>query len=72
MLVHEVADRIVDAIDGPTLLAFEDLQWADELSLEVIGELARRGRQTPLLMVGGYRLDELPSARSSASGERGC
>ena len=61
MLVHEVADLILDAIDRPTLLAFDDLQWADELSLEVIGELARRGRERPLLLVGGYRPGELPA-----------
>lgn len=61
MLVRDVAERIVAAIDGPTLLAFEDLQWGDELSLEVIGELARLGRTLPLLLVGAYRVDELPA-----------
>ena len=34
-------------VGEPTLLAFEDLQWADELSLEVVGELARAGRDRP-------------------------
>ena len=61
MLVHEIADRILEAVDGPTLLAFDDLQWADELSLEVVGELARRAADRPLLVLGGYRLGELPS-----------
>jgi DNA-binding CsgD family transcriptional regulator/tetratricopeptide (TPR) repeat protein len=61
ILVHEIADRIVAAIDKPTALAFEDLQWADELSLEVIGELARSARELPLVLVASYRLDELPS-----------
>ena len=61
VLVHEIADRVIRAIDRPTLLVFEDLQWADELSLEVIGELARLGRERPLLVLGAYRLDELPA-----------
>ena len=61
VLVHEVVDLILDEIDRPTLLAFDDLQWADELSLEVIGELSRRGRQQPLLLVAGYRPGELPA-----------
>jgi len=61
ILVHEIADRIVAAIDRPTVLAFEDLQWADELSLEVIGELARAASQLPLLLLADYRLDELPT-----------
>ncbi len=55
-----IAERIVAATDTPTLLAFEDLQWADELSLEVVGELARLGRDRPLLLLAAYRLDELP------------
>ena len=59
-LVLEVADRILEAIDRPTVLSFEDLQWTDELSLEVIGEVARRSTDVPLLTIALYRLDELP------------
>ena len=55
LLVHDLAERIIDAIDGPPLLAFEDLQWADELSLEVIGELARLVRDRPILLIAAYR-----------------
>jgi DNA-binding CsgD family transcriptional regulator/tetratricopeptide (TPR) repeat protein len=60
ILVRDVAQLIVTAIDRPTLLAFEDLQWADELSIEVVGELARIGQDRPLLLLGAYRADELP------------
>ena len=60
ILVRDIAELIIDATDRPTLLCFEDLQWADELSLEVVAELARLGRERPLLLVGAYRLDELP------------
>ena len=59
ILVHDIADCILATIDRPTLLAFDDLQWADELSLEVVGELARRATTRPLLLVGAYRSDEL-------------
>ncbi|HLO36599.1 MAG TPA: hypothetical protein VK194_10970, partial [Candidatus Deferrimicrobium sp.] len=38
---------------------FEDLQWVDEISLEIIGELARRARELPLLIVACYRAEEL-------------
>lgn len=61
ILVREVAEMLIDAIDRPTVLAFEDLQWADELTLEVIGDLARQAHARPLLLLGAYRLDELPS-----------
>ncbi len=61
LLVRDIADRIVGASDRPTLLAFEDLQWADELSLEVVGELARVVRDRPLLLLAAYRPEEFPA-----------
>jgi len=59
MLVLQAVDLIVGAIDAPTMLAFDDLQWADDLSLEILTELARATRDRPLLLVGVYRTDEL-------------
>jgi DNA-binding CsgD family transcriptional regulator/tetratricopeptide (TPR) repeat protein len=60
LYVLDVADRIVAAIDRPVMLNFEDLQWADEISLEIVGELARRARDLPVLIVGAYRTEDLP------------
>ena len=60
LMVRSIADRIIQAIDRPTVLAFTDLHWTDEMSLEVIGELARHAPDLPLLIVGDYRGDELP------------
>jgi DNA-binding CsgD family transcriptional regulator len=60
MLVLDGVDRIVAAIDRPMMLDFEDLQWADEISLEIVGELARQTRDLPVLVVGAYRSEELP------------
>jgi DNA-binding CsgD family transcriptional regulator len=59
LYVLDVVDRLVAAIDRPVLFDFEDLQWADEVSLEIVGELARAARGRPLLMVGNYRTEEL-------------
>jgi DNA-binding CsgD family transcriptional regulator len=59
LLVLHAVDRITAAIDKPTLLAFDDLQWADDLTLEMISELARATRDLPLFLVGAYRTDEL-------------
>jgi DNA-binding CsgD family transcriptional regulator len=58
LIVRATADRILEAIDRPTMLVFDDLHWADELSLEVIGELARHAADRPLVLIGGYRADE--------------
>ena len=46
-------------VDQPTLLVFDDLQWADELSLEVLSELARLAPDRPLFLLGAYRVHEL-------------
>jgi len=61
ILVHEIADLFVDAIDKPTLLVFEDVHWADELTLEVIAELARHAVAKPLFVIATYRPEELPT-----------
>ncbi len=58
-LVLKAVDLIVGALEGPTVLSFDDLQWADNLSLEILTELARATRDRPLLIVGAYRTDEL-------------
>lgn len=61
VIVRAAADRILEAIDRPSMLLFDDLHWADEMSLEVIGELARHIDEVPLFLLGGYRPDEFPS-----------
>jgi len=61
VIVRAAADRILEAIDRPSMLIFDDLHWADEMSLEVIGELARHIDEVPLLLLGGYRPDEFPA-----------
>jgi hypothetical protein len=61
-LVLRAVDLIVAAADRPLMLSFDDLQWADDLSLEIITEIARATRERPLLLVGAYRTDELVPA----------
>ncbi len=58
LIVRAAADRILAAIDRPTLLIFDDLHWTDEMSLEVIGELARHSAERALFLLAGYRADE--------------
>jgi DNA-binding NarL/FixJ family response regulator len=62
LMVRSIADRILEAIDRPTVLVFSDLHWTDEMSLEVIGELARHAGDKPLLILADYRADEFPNA----------
>ncbi len=43
----------------PTILVLEDLQWADHLSLALIHYVARKCRNSRLLIIGTYRSEEL-------------
>jgi DNA-binding CsgD family transcriptional regulator/tetratricopeptide (TPR) repeat protein len=60
LLVQDLADLLV-AVDPGTavLIILEDLHWADELSLDVLGHLAGRVAARPMLVAGAYRSDEL-------------
>ncbi|HET7031319.1 MAG TPA: BREX system ATP-binding domain-containing protein [Candidatus Limnocylindrales bacterium] len=58
---RDMVMEIVDLLGGstvPTALLFEDLQWADDLSLETLTDLARQTRDVPLFLVGAYRSNE--------------
>jgi DNA-binding CsgD family transcriptional regulator len=60
VLVQDLADLLVTADPGtPVLIILEDLHWADELSLDVLGHLAGRLAARPVLVAGAYRSDEL-------------
>ena len=45
----------------PLVLAFDDLQWADPTSIEVLGALAERGGQAPLFLIATSRPEFRPS-----------
>jgi DNA-binding CsgD family transcriptional regulator len=57
LLVHSVVDRIATLSAKPTMLWFDDLQWTDDLSLEILSELARQARDHRILLVAAYRND---------------
>jgi len=63
-LVMDVVERIDGSLQGPAMLSFEDLQWTDDLSLEIIAELARRTRDRPLLLTADYRTEDVPPGTS--------
>jgi predicted ATPase/DNA-binding CsgD family transcriptional regulator len=60
LTIRSAVERIASLADtGPVIIGLEDLHWADDLTLEVIGQLARRLPEVPMLVVGTYRSDEL-------------
>jgi DNA-binding CsgD family transcriptional regulator/tetratricopeptide (TPR) repeat protein len=67
-LAHGDRDAVVEALRDelaraaqPTVLAVEDVHWADEATLDVLRYLVRRAAQLPLVLVLTYRDDELAS-----------
>ena len=49
-----------------TLVVLDDLQWADESSLQLLEFVTRPHRPVPLLIIGLYRHDELAAATARA------
>jgi DNA-binding CsgD family transcriptional regulator len=58
---HPIAAALLRelAAPAPTLLVIEDLHWADEATLDVLGLLARRIGSVPAVVLASYRDDEL-------------
>jgi DNA-binding CsgD family transcriptional regulator/tetratricopeptide (TPR) repeat protein len=52
-----LADEVADS--RPTVVVIEDIQWADEATLDVLAMLARRAERVRALMLVTYRDDEL-------------
>ncbi|UOB08731.1 AAA family ATPase [Streptomyces sp. HP-A2021] len=51
----------------PTLLVIEDLNWADQATLDLVRFLARRIDRIPLLLLATYRDDEIGSTHPLAA-----
>ena len=58
LLINDVAEVIAELLPG-TLLRFEDLHWADEISLEIVERLAVLVRDEPGMIIATYRSDEM-------------
>ena len=56
--VHQALAAV--AARRPAALLLDDLQWADDATLELLGALARSVDAQPLLLLGAFRSDELP------------
>jgi DNA-binding CsgD family transcriptional regulator/tetratricopeptide (TPR) repeat protein len=55
--LYEAVSAFMAALAGerPLALIFDDLQWADGATLDLLAYLTRRQRAIPLLLVGAYR-----------------
>ena len=66
-LLNSLRDFFVRAAQWrPLVVVVEDLHWADEGSLLLLGHLAQRLAELPLLMLATYREEELSTNQSLA------
>src|SRR5207247_2296817 len=58
---YDVASAMIDELRGgsPTIIVLEDMQWADEATLDAVRLLTRRIESAPGLVILTYRDDEL-------------
>jgi DNA-binding CsgD family transcriptional regulator len=59
---HGIANAFLSLLrsdGGPRVLVFEDLQWADDPTLELVRVVARRLAQLPALVIGTVRDEEV-------------
>src|SRR5207244_2099168 len=55
---------LLDALGGtgrPVLLLLDDCQWADQLTLKVLGNWRRQAADRPVLLVLAFRSEEVPA-----------
>jgi tetratricopeptide (TPR) repeat protein len=58
--LRSFAGILIDlAKQEPLVVAIDDLQWADEATMDLFAYLARALREQQVLLVGSYRTDEL-------------
>jgi DNA-binding CsgD family transcriptional regulator/tetratricopeptide (TPR) repeat protein len=56
----EISRRFIKALEPPdTVVLLDDLQWADEATLDVVRFIGRRIHTTSALVVGAFRVDEV-------------
>ena len=60
-LLDAIAAALSDAAaDGPVAVFLDDLQWADDATLDALVAMAAIIETEPVLVVGAYRSDEMP------------
>lgn len=70
-LLHALTEFFTGlATSTPLLVAFEDVHWSDEASLDVVLRLARRARGgSPIVLIATYRSDEVHPALAATLAE---
>ncbi len=65
VLLLDAAVRWLEALahDQPVIIVLDDLQWADPSTLDLLEQVAASAPASRLLVIGGYRHDEIDAER---------
>ena len=69
LLVAELAATLGTALRLPTILALEDVHWADQLGLDVLRRVAAAVRERPSMVVATFRTED-PDVAAEATAWR--
>ncbi|MEM9955649.1 MAG: protein kinase [Chloroflexota bacterium] len=58
--IIQLLNRVLGATQTPILMLFEDLQWADSASLQLLAQWTKQVEPLPIMILGSYRDDEKP------------
>lgn len=62
-MLREISEALETiTLENPLLLVFEDLQWVDQATVDLISALARRRAPARLMLIGTYRTVDLALA----------
>jgi DNA-binding CsgD family transcriptional regulator/tetratricopeptide (TPR) repeat protein len=57
--IHDVFDAFLEDLRHPSIAVMEDLHWADEATLDLLRFVGRRIADTPSLVLGSMRAEEV-------------
>src|SRR5918996_2290488 len=65
---HRAVRALLEKLAGtrPLILALDDMQWADDASLELLSHLLRRRPRAPVLLALAFRDRQAPAALDAA------
>jgi DNA-binding CsgD family transcriptional regulator/tetratricopeptide (TPR) repeat protein len=67
--IHEIFDAFMDDLGTPTVVVMEDIHWADEATLDLLRFVGRRIGDTPSLLLGSLRPEEVDGGLRAVLGD---
>lgn len=67
--IHDVFDAFMQDLRTPTIAVMEDLHWADEATLDLLRFVGRRIGDTPSVLLGSMRIEEVATPLRAVLGD---